>query len=81
LANQEPNIGKDRKVGSIYIPETVNSVSKIRWGKVVAVGDGTSEMPMEVSVGDRICYINDEGRVTIEGNILMRLNDVLFIDE
>lgn len=81
LITQENNMPEERKIGSIIIPDTVNSVSKQRWGQVMAVGNGTPEEPMELKVGDRVTYLHDEGRIEIDGMLLMRQEDILLVDD
>jgi len=81
LIDQEENLPTERKIGSIIIPETITSISKQRWGKVVGVGNGTPEEPMELKIGDRVTYLHDEGRLEIDGHLLMVQKDILLIDD
>ena len=51
-------------------------------GKVVAVGPGTSEVKMEVKVGDQVLYGKYAGQeIQIEGEsyLIMKQNDILAI--
>jgi co-chaperonin GroES (HSP10) len=43
---------KDKKVGSILIPETA-TINKHRWGTILEIGDIGGQ---EVNVGDRVLY-------------------------
>ena len=72
---------KNKMVGKIILPDTVKSISKQRWGRVAQVGAGTKEYPMQLKVGDRVCYLNKEGRIEVDGMILMNQEDVLYIDK
>lgn len=48
-------------------------------GEVIAVGSGSEEIPMEVSVGDTVIFMDGDHRLRIEGNVLLDLDDVLFV--
>ena len=49
-----PNQAEEKTAGGLYIPDTAKE--KPLAGKVVAVGPGTAEVKMEVSVGDQVLY-------------------------
>ena len=73
-------IEEEEKVGSLIIPDTAKE--KPLAGKVVAVGPGTSEVKMEVKVGDQVLYGKYAGtEVTVEGEtyLIMRQSDIFAI--
>ena len=49
-----PNPAEEKTAGGLIIPDTAKE--KPLAGKVVAVGPGTSEVKMEVKVGDEVLY-------------------------
>lgn len=74
----EPNPAEEKTAGGLIIPETAKE--KPLAGKVIAVGPGTSEVTMEVVVGDTVLYGKYSGtEVNVEGNdyLIMRQNDIL----
>lgn len=76
----EPNPAEEKTASGLYIPEAAKE--KPLAGKVVAVGPGTSEVTMEVKVGDTVLYGKYSGtEVQFDGNdyIIMRQNDILAI--
>lgn len=76
----EPNPAEEKTAGGLYIPDTAKE--KPLAGKVVAVGPGTSEITMEVKVGDQVLYGKYAGtEITVDGKdyLIMRQNDVLAI--
>lgn len=61
----------------IIIPDTAKE--KPQQGTVVAVGDGTSDKPVTVKVGDKVLYGKYSGtEIVIEGNeyLIMRNSDI-----
>ena len=75
---------EQKSAGGIYIPDTAKE--KPQEGKVVAVGpgklaeDGTTRVPMEVSVGDKVVYSKYGGTEYKVGDIeylVLRDEDVL----
>ena len=72
----------EQKVGGIIIPDTVKE--KPQRGKVVAVGQGTKDDPMELKEGDEVLYGKYAG-TEIENNsekyLMMRQSDVLAVIE
>jgi len=71
--------------GGIYIPDTAKE--KPQEGTVVAAGpgrltdDGSTRVPMEVSVGDKVVYSKYAGTEYKEGDteyLVLREDDVLF---
>ncbi len=76
----EPNPAEEKTAGGLFIPDTAKE--KPLAGKVVAVGPGTSEVKMEVKVGDKVLYGKYAGtEISIDGKdyLIMRQNDVLAI--
>lgn len=76
----EPNPAEEKTAGGLFIPDTAKE--KPLAGKVVAVGPGTSEVTMEVKVGDEVLYGKYAGtEVSVEGKdyIIMRQSDILAI--
>ena len=76
----EPNAAEEKTAGGLYIPDTAKE--KPLAGKVVAVGPGTSEVTMEVKVGDKVLYGKYAGtEISVEGKdyLIMRQSDVLAI--
>ena len=51
----QPNPAEEKTAAGLIIPDTAKE--KPLAGKVVAVGPGTSEVKMEVKVGDQVLYI------------------------
>ena len=50
----QPNPAEEKTAAGLIIPDTAKE--KPLAGKVVAVGPGTSEVKMEVKVGDQVLY-------------------------
>ena len=55
-----PNPAEEKTAGGLIIPDTAKE--KPLAGKVVAVGPGTSEVKMEVKVGDQVFTASMPGR-------------------
>ena len=75
-----PNPAEEKTAGGLIIPDTAKE--KPLAGKVVAVGPGTSEVKMEVKVGDQVLYGKYAGQeIQIEGEsyLIMKQNDILAI--
>ncbi len=76
----QPNPAEERTASGLIIPDTAKE--KPLAGKVVAVGPGTSEVKMEVKVGDEVLYGKYAGtEVTVEGEtyLIMRQSDIFAI--
>ena len=76
----EPNPAEEKTAGGLYIPDTAKE--KPLAGKVIAVGPGTSDVKMEVKVGDQVLYGKYAGtELEVEGTkyLIMRQSDVLAI--
>lgn len=76
----QPNPAEEKTAGGLIIPDTAKE--KPLAGKVVAVGPGTSEVTMEVKVGDQVLYGKYAGtEVTVDGKdyLIMRQNDILAV--
>ena len=77
----EPNEEDDSKSsGGIIIPDTAKE--KPQKGKIIAVGDGTTDHKMNVKVGDRVLYGKYSGtELTIEDTdyLIMKESDIFGI--
>ena len=76
----EPKPAEEKTAGGLFIPETAKE--KPLEGKVIAVGPGTSEVKMEVKVGDQVLYGKFSGtEVSVDGKdyLIMRQNDILAV--
>ena len=76
----QPNPAEEKAAAGLIIPDTAKE--KPLAGKVVAVGPGTSEVKMEVKVGDQVLYGKYAGtEVTVEGEtyLIMRQSDIFAI--
>ena len=75
-----PNPAEEKTAGGLIIPDTAKE--KPLAGKVVAVGPGTSEVKMEVKVGDQVLYGKYAGQeIQVDGvdYLIMKQNDILAI--
>ena len=69
-----------KTAGGIIIPDTAKE--KPLAGKVIAVGPGTSEIKMEVKVGDQVLYGKYAGQeINVDGTdyLIMKQQDILAI--
>ena len=76
----QPNPAEEKTAAGLIIPDTAKAQPLA--GKVVAVGPGTSEVKMEVKVGDQVLYGKYAGtEVTVEGEtyLIMRQSDIFAI--
>ena len=76
----QPKPAEEKTAAGLIIPDTAKE--KPLAGKVVAVGPGTSEVKMEVKVGDQVLYGKYAGtEVTVEGEtyLIMRQSDIFAI--
>ena len=76
----QPNPAEEKTAAGLIIPDTAKE--RPLAGKVVAVGPGTSEVKMEVKVGDQVLYGKYAGtEVTVEGEtyLIMRQSDIFAI--
>ena len=76
----QPNPAEEKTAAGLIIPDTAKE--KPLAGKVIAVGPGTSEVKMEVKVGDQVLYGKYAGtEVTVEGEtyLIMRQSDIFAI--
>ena len=76
----EPKEAETRTASGLFIPD--NAKEKPQQGKVVAVGPGKKDEPMEVKVGDNVLYGKYAGtEITIDGKdyMIMKQSDVLAI--
>ena len=75
-----PNPAEEKTAGGLIIAHTAKE--KPLAGKVVAVGPGTSEIKMEVKVGDEVLYGKYAGtEIHIDGKdyLIMKQQDILAI--
>ena len=76
----EPKEAETKTAGGLYIPDTAKE--KPQQGKVVAVGNGKKDEPMELKVGDIILYGKYSGtEVNVDGKdyLIMRQSDILAV--
>ncbi len=76
----EPMQAETKTASGIYIPDTAKE--KPQQGKVVAVGPGTKDEKLTVTVGDTVLYGKYSGtELKLEGNdyLMMRESDILAI--
>ena len=78
----KPNPAEEKTAGGLFIPDTAKE--KPLMGKVIASGPGTTEVAMEVKVGDTVMYgkyagteINYEG----ESYLVMKQADIIAVIE
>ena len=73
-----PNPAEAKTAGGLIIPDAPKE--KPLEGKVVAVGPGTSEVKMEVKVGDEVLYGKYAGtEINVDGTdyLIMKQSDIL----
>ena len=76
----EPEAAEEKTASGIIIPDTAKE--KPQKGKIIAVGDGTTEHKMNVKVGDRVLYGKYSGtELTIEDTdyLIMKESDIFGI--
>lgn len=76
----EPKAAEEKTASGLFIPEAAKE--RPLQGTVVAVGAGTSEVKMEVAVGDTVLYGKYAGtEISLEGKdyLIMKQNDILAI--
>lgn len=76
----EPQEAQAKTASGIYIPDTAKE--KPQQGKIVAVGPGKKDGPMEVKVGDVVLYGKYSGtEVTVEEKkyLIIKQSDILAI--
>ena len=76
----EPKEAETKTASGIYIPDTAKE--KPQQGKVIAVGPGKKDEPMEVKVGDEVIYGKYAGtEVTVENEkyLIVKQSDILAI--
>ena len=76
----EPEAAEEKTASGIIIPDTAKE--KPQKGKIIAVGDGTTEYKMNVKVGDRVLYGKYSGtELTIEDTdyLIMKESDIFGI--
>ncbi len=78
----EPTAAEEVTMGGIIIPDPAKE--KHLKGKVLAVGNGTKDEPMQLKAGDTVLYGKYAGtEIEFEGikYLMMRQNDVLAVIE
>jgi len=73
----EPAAAEEKTASGIIIPDTAKE--KPQQGKIVAIGTGKKDEPINVQVGDQVLYGKYSGtEVTIEGNdyLIMKESDI-----
>lgn len=78
----EPTAAEEVTMGGIIIPDSAKE--KPLKGKVLAVGNGTKDEPMQLKAGDTVLYGKYAGtEIEYEGvkYLMMRQNDVLAVIE
>jgi len=76
----EPKEAETKTASGIYIPDTAKE--KPQQGKVIAVGPGKKDEPIEVKVGDEVLYGKYAGtEVTVEEKkyLIVKQSDILAI--
>jgi chaperonin GroES len=76
----EPKEADEKTASGLYIPDTAKE--KPQRGKVIAVGSGKKDEPMEVKVGDEVLYGKYSGtEISVDGNdyLIVRQSDILAI--
>ena len=76
----ETNAAETKTASGLFIPD--NAKEKPQEGKVLAVGPGKKDEPMEVKVGDIVLYGKYAGtEINSEGNsyMIMRQSDILAV--
>jgi chaperonin GroES len=76
----EPLVAEEKTQGGIIIPDSAKE--KPQSGKVVAVGSGSKDEPMEVKVGDVVLYGKYSGtEINYESNdyLIMSQSDILAV--
>ena len=76
----DPEAAEEKTAGGIIIPDTAKE--KPQKGKIIAVGEGTSDYKMNVKVGDRVLYGKYSGtELTIDDTdyLIMKESDIFGI--
>ena len=76
----QPNEAETKTASGLYIPDTAKE--KPSEGKVLAVGPGKKDEPMEVKVGDEVIYGKYSGtEVTVDDvkYLIVKQSDILAI--
>jgi chaperonin GroES len=78
----KPSEAEEKTKSGIIIPDTAKE--KPQHGKVIMVGAGKKDEPMEVKAGDMVLYGKYAGQeltIDSEDYLLISQNDVLFITQ
>ena len=74
----EPKEAETKTASGIYLPDTAKE--KPQQGKVIAVGPGKKDEPMEVKEGDEVLYgkyAGTEGTVEDKKYLIVKQSDIL----
>ena len=76
----EPKEAETKTAGGLYIPDTAKE--KPQQGKVVAVGNGKKDEPMELKVGDVVLYGKYSGtEINVDGKdyLIVKQSDIIAV--
>ena len=76
----EPQAAEEKTASGLIIPDSAKE--KPQKGSVIAVGEGTKDVAMQVKVGDIVLYGKYSGtELSIDGNdyLIMKQSDILAI--
>ena len=76
----QPQEAETKTASGLFIPDTAKE--KPQRGKVVAVGSGKKDEPMELKVGDNVLYGKYAGtEINVDGKdyLMMRQSDILAV--
>ncbi len=76
----EPKEAETKTASGLYIPDTAKE--KPQEGKIIAVGSGKKDEPMELKAGDVVLYGKYSGtEINVDGKeyLMMRQSDVLAV--
>jgi len=76
----DPKAAETKTASGIFIPDTVKE--RPQEGKVIAVGPGKKDEPMEVKVGDNVIFGKYAGTEVTQGDesyLIVKQSDILAI--
>jgi chaperonin GroES len=73
----KPNQTESKTSSGVYIPD--NAKEKPNEGIIIAVGDGTLEVPMRYAVGQEVMYLSGGIELTINGDDLVLLHSAIIV--
>ena len=74
----EPKEAETKTASGLFIPDTAKE--KPQEGKVVAIGSGKKDEPMELKIGDKVLYGKYAGtEINVDGKdyLMVRQSDIL----